>query len=228
MLASINVKINEDRYLLNSLTKACRLVNDHVRVRLPIHRDMLNMIIEQADKYFNDKGQNYLAVLYKAIFAAAYYRLLRVGEIAADSHPILVHDAHIATNKNKILFILRTSKTHTRASFPQSVKITGCKKINSRYCPFLILQNYIKQRKSALTKSEPFFTFQDRLLIPATHIRKVLRICLSRCGFRTDVYSVHSLCIGRASDLCRMGVPVSTIKKLGRWKSNSVYAYLRL
>ena len=36
VLASVKVILNEDKYLLNSLIKACRLKNDVMRVYLPI------------------------------------------------------------------------------------------------------------------------------------------------------------------------------------------------
>ena len=38
----------------------------------------------------------------------------------------------------------------------------------------------------------------------------------------------HGLRAGRAVDLLRMGVSFETIKKLGHWKSNIVYEYLRI
>lgn len=46
-------------------------------------------------------------------------------------------------------------------------------------------------------------------------------------GFDPEYYTGTSFHSGRASDLLRFGVPVDTIKKLGRWKSNAVYHYLK-
>ena len=45
VLADVGVVIQEDRYLLSSLTKACRLINDNVHVRLPIGKDMLYVLL---------------------------------------------------------------------------------------------------------------------------------------------------------------------------------------
>ena len=75
------------------------------------------------EKYFEDKGQIYLKILYKTLFSTAYYGLFRVGELTSGSHPVLVGDVHVSENKNKFLFLLRTSKTHWKDVKPQRVKI---------------------------------------------------------------------------------------------------------
>ena len=46
VLSDINIVVNEDKYLLQSLTKACKLQNDQVTIRLPIHKDMLNLVLK--------------------------------------------------------------------------------------------------------------------------------------------------------------------------------------
>ena len=40
-------------------------------------------------------------------------------------------------------------------------------------------------------------------------------------------YDMHSFWIGHANDLFKAGTTVEDIKKFGRWKSNSVYKYLK-
>ena len=40
-----NIKLNEDLFLLSSLTRACKLRKDRVHTRLPIQKDLLNLII---------------------------------------------------------------------------------------------------------------------------------------------------------------------------------------
>ena len=118
ILLENNIDINEDRFLLNSLIRACKLTNDKVRVRWPISQALLDVIIQEINTKYEDEGQAYLARLFKAIFASAYFGLLRIGEVASSgSHPILARDVQIATNKKKIMFILRSSKTHEKISF---------------------------------------------------------------------------------------------------------------
>ena len=98
VLRDDGIHISENRYLLQSLTKACKLQNDRVRTRLPIHKDLLNLLVKRVIKIHEDEGQSYLATLYGVMFAAAYYGLLRVGEITMGTHCVLAKDVHIADN----------------------------------------------------------------------------------------------------------------------------------
>ena len=86
VLKEDNIDISEDRYILNSLTKACRYTNCAVKIRLPIHRDLLHLILKQIDSIFNE--QPYLSILYKSILITGYYGLFRIGEITKGTHPI--------------------------------------------------------------------------------------------------------------------------------------------
>ena len=115
--------------LLGSLIKACRLTNDRITCRLPIRRNLLEMILFETNCIFTE--QPYLWHLYQAIFCLAYYGLMRIGEMM--KHPKLQGDSdhsvkngnfHIRTNKDKILVVLYTSKTHSKASLPQQIKIS--------------------------------------------------------------------------------------------------------
>ena len=61
------------------------------------------------------------------MFVSAYYGLLRIGKIALGLHVIKVTDVHVGVNKKKVLFVLRSSKTHVLGSKPQIVKIISNK-----------------------------------------------------------------------------------------------------
>ena len=119
--------VQKDSYLLTSLTKACQLQNDVVINRFPIHKGLLHLILNETEKLFNQ--QPYLEILYKALFISAYYGLLRAGEVTQGPHVILANNVHIGLNKDKILFILRTSKTHTAGSKPQMIKFNRIKAV---------------------------------------------------------------------------------------------------
>ena len=121
----VNVTVHEDTYLLGSLIKACRLKNDQIIHKLPIHHSMVQLIVSECIEYYEDLGQHYLATLYAAVFCSAYFGLLRIGEIAIGSHPILAINMHIGVNKKKILFVLTTSETHGRNKKPQMIKISA-------------------------------------------------------------------------------------------------------
>ena len=112
VLGDNDIKINQDQFLLSSLTRACKLKNDKIRQRLPIQKGLLILILRQIDEHFT--AQPFLATLYRALFSTAYFGLLRVSELTATSsqHVVLARDVHMASNKNKFMFVLRTSKMH--------------------------------------------------------------------------------------------------------------------
>ena len=107
-----------------------------------------------------------------------------------------------------------------------------CKEMNSlsqfmKYNPFKILSDYIEARPDARTDCKQFFVFLDNSPVKPENMRTTLKLLIQRCGIQPELYSSHSLRIGRCSDLMDLGLSVETIKKLGRWKSNTVFTYLR-
>ena len=114
------IVMNEDRLLLHSMLTACR---DMYRLHLPIQKLLLQSILEGTKHKFLSMDQPYLALLYQTIFCVSYYGLFRVGEVAVGNHPVRVTDVHLAENKPKWLFVLRSSKTHGHDSKAQTVKI---------------------------------------------------------------------------------------------------------
>ena len=218
-------ELNEDRFLLNSLTRACKLKNDFVKNRFPIRRMLLDVVLQETSKYFEQEGQVYLSCLYRAIFASAYYRLLRIGEVTSGDHPVLAKDVRVGENKEKLLFILRSSKTYEKSKKPQLVKISGAIKMK-KFCPFRFIQEFIAIRPCRKTNTEVFYIFRDRSPVRPHHARRILKLMLSIAGFKPQLYDTHSLRIRHCVDLLQMGISVETIKKLGRWKSNCIFTYL--
>ena len=117
--------------------------------------------------------------MYLSMFAAAYYGLLRVGELTTGTHPVRALDVHIADNKNKIMFILRTSKTHNKGDKPQIVKISSEQNSESRRvdhnCPFTLMRDFLAVRRSFRLRTEPFYIFKDRTPVTPSHMRKTLK-----------------------------------------------------
>ena len=228
---------NDDLILLSSLTKACRLINDRVYMRLPIHCSLLELILFEISRKFGS-NQLYLLRLYHAIFIMGYYGFFRIGELtvtAAADHTLRASNIHIAMNKEKILVVLYTSKTHGQGSFPQSIKITSNREdkskiyINRNFCPFTVLRKYIAIRGSYKDKvNEPFFVFRDGSPVKADMVRAILRTTLKLLGLDPANYGFHSLRAGRAGDLVRLGYSVPDVQKLGRWRSRAIFRYLKL
>ena len=226
------LELSEDKCLLGAITRACKLKNDQIIHKLPLSKKMFKSVIRQSNKLLGT--QPYLCRLYGAIFAAAYYGLLRIGEIASSPHAILAKNVQIGVNKPKILFVLISSKTHNPGDKPQQIKITSepltdrsKRESESDYCPFHLLAQYIRVRPLSRSEAEQFFVFSDNSPITPQHIRQHLANVLTALNLDPSYYSFHGWPAGRAQDLLNLGLSVETIKKIGRWRSNAVFTYLK-
>ena len=85
------------------------------------------MILFETQRIFHAKNQPYLDLLYKTIFSICYYGLMHIGEVTHSQHVLKAKDVHLAKNKDKLLLVLYSSKTHDEGSRPQKIKITSNK-----------------------------------------------------------------------------------------------------
>ena len=143
---------------------------------------------------------------------------------------------HIGANKKKILFVLRKSKTQWDNVPPELIKIKSTEVENHRqhnnnidiFCPYGLLKQYLSLRLKYWSDEEQFFVYRDRSPVKAARASQVLKKMIKACGIEAHHFSVHGLRSGRACDIFKLGVSVETIRKLGRWKSNAVYKYLKM
>ena len=234
--------------LLNTLTRSCKLKNDCLKVRLPIRRSLLELILLDIENRYNRNSlQPYLTALYQIAFLLAYYGLMRVGELACSPHVIKAKNLHICRRSNKLLILLYSSKTHGSESRPQEIRIKGSSALEvadknrtfclensarkselTKYCcPIETARRYAKLRPRRVRESEQFLIFRDGSEVRPHHLRDVLRVSLDNLNLDSKLYDTHSFRIGRATDLFNWGHSIDLIKHLGRWKSNAVYKYLR-
>ena len=219
---------NENAVILGSLTRACRVLNDIVTNRFPIRIGLLELILFEVERLW-DGQQPYLEILYKAMLILGYYGLLRIGELTKSNHVLKAKDIHVGINKQKILILLHTSKTHNTGSKPQEIKITSLNASARKrhFCPFQIMRQYMKVRGGYSSLSEQLFVFKSGVPLGPSHIHTILKKCLSNLNINSNNYNVHSLRIGMASDMYKRGFTIEQIKQAGRWKSNAVYKYLK-
>ena len=149
----------------------------------------------------------------------------------ADS--ILARDVHIATNKKKVMFVLRSSKTHAKSAPSQKIKISSSMSLGLKssrtlqlQCPYELIQQFTQVRGSYRTNLEPYFVFLDRCPVKPQQMGRFLKLMIKHAGFDETLYGTNFLCAGRTCDLYKLGLSVETIKKLGHWRSNAVFQYL--
>ena len=212
-----NIELNKHKVLLNSLTQACKLNNDRINMKLPVHRNLLSILITSIHKLYK-APQPYLICLYLVLLLTMYYGLFHIGEVTYSQHVVKARNVHIGQNKDKLLFILLTSKTHNEGSKPQIIKInrvaTQTKSENDNHmCPFRALKAYIKVRKHYIHDNEQFFIFRDKSPVLPSHLRNLLKELLILNGLNLLRYSVHGIRSGRAGDLLDMGLSVELSRR---------------
>ena len=216
MVSLVNCRWNDDKILLTSITRACKLRNDRVKCRFPIHISLLEQILFELERLSNG-AQPYLESLYKVIFILGYYGLLRVGELAQSKHVLKARDIHVGKNKPKILLSLHSSKTHGVSSHPQEIKITAvhnCYRHFARhFCPFKLIRHFLQIRGGYTNEQEQFFIFKDKSPVKPNHIRSMLRQLLSWLNLEAHLYDCHSMHARRASDMVMLGYTVEQVKK---------------
>ena len=213
----------DDSMLLHTLMCACKLVNNRVKTRLPIQIGLLEILLFELERLFNN--QWYLEIMYKCILIIGYYGLFRVGELALGDHTIKAKNVHLGQNKNKILITLYTSKTHGQESAPQEIKITG--QTRRHFCPFRLTHKFMNPAGGFTSDQEQFLSSATVSPVQPAHVRDTLSQLLSTLNLNPLLYNTHSLRSGRSCDLIKFGYSIEQVKKLGRWKSNAVYKYLK-
>ena len=238
VLVQDNYHWDDSKVLLNALVRSCKISNDIVKTRLPISGKLLDLILFEIERKYRAKKnmQPYLEILYKAMLLLMYYGMMRIGEVATGDHPIRATDIHIGKNKNKILVVLYTSKTHGLESPPHKIKISAGSSFRENqhreemkkfFCPFTVLRQFARVRGPYEEEDEPFFIFKDKSAVKPSHIRTILRSSLKQLGLDSKLYNTQSLKAGRTVDLAKFGYDLDRIRKIGRWKSNAVYSYLK-
>ena len=222
ILKADGYKWKDDMAQIGLLVRACKVVSDEVKTRLPINGGLLELILFELKRIL-DK-QPYLLTLYRAMLIIGYYGMFRIGELSAGPHVIKPFNVHIGKNKNKIMIILYSSKTHSKSSYPQKIKISGNSDNARHFCPFDLMHKYINARPQCLSREEQFFVFSDRSRVKLEHVRNIIRKLITNMGLQGHLYDTHSLRIGRSCDLLKKGHSIDEIKLL---IANAVYKYLR-
>lgn len=225
ILKSDGIDLQEDKNLFSSLLTTCKLRNKALHIRMPIRFKLLKAIIDHTDKNLNQSGQEYLGTLLKAMFATAYFGLLRVGEMVKSNHQIKMKNLHIGKNKRKLTLLLDSSKTHSQSDKPQKVTLPQVRQL-PQYCPVILMNNFLKIRDPG--RSKAIFVLRGGQPITAAIFRKWLRIILDSIGVLSLHYDTHSFRSGHCCDLRRLGYSLSAIKEAGRWASSVILVYLKL
>lgn len=155
---------------------------------------------------------------------------LRSGEFVAPAEGEFDPGRHLCftdvwvddTSKPSLLSVkIKQSKTDP---FCQGVTIV-MGRTDSQLCPVAVILAYMAMRGPG---DGPLFQFQDSRPLTRQRLIVELRKALTIAGFQPENFAGHSFRIGAATTAAACGIPIATIKALGRWKSEAYQLYIRL
>ena len=92
-------------------------------------------------------------------------------------------------------------------------------------CPVAAAMAYLTVRRDG---EDPLFKFADRQYLTKEHFIHRIRETLAALGLRSEDYAGHSFQIGTMTTAAQVGLEDSTIRTLGRWKSDTYLSYVQL
>lgn len=210
--------------MVKKLLEGCKRIRPRRDIRAPITGEILNKIcIVLPDICYS----LYETCLFKTAFLTAYYGLLRVSEIVFTSQiqadrPLQSSDVQIVESPLALVISIRVSKTN-QAGAPTVLRIPAAS--NPSLCCVRAVKHYLGIRPP---HARYFFCHASGAPLTRSQFSGILTKAILAIGLPTQLYSSHSFRIGRASDLAAKGVSSDIIKKLGRWRSDTVDKYIRL
>lgn len=225
------VQFTDRSFELKAIVRASKLENNKIYVRMPITKQILKGVLKQLAIRYDQ--QPYLQAMYRAMCVAAYYGMLRIGEITGGKHSLKAQ--HVIRTRQKIggkvvtgvRLYLRSSKTHGIGDYPQAVDIRADS--HDSIDPVTILGEFAAMRDEFGETIPEFFVFKDGTPVSALQYRRVLKEMLKNAGYQPGLYNAHSTRKGRAQDLFKLNWDIEAIKRQGRWSPSSlcIYNYLR-
>jgi len=168
----------------------------------------------------------------RMLWAAAslcFFGFFRSGEITIPNDRSFDTSCHLSAtdirvdnhcNPTMLRVRLKASKTDPfRVGVDVFVGLTG-----SPICPVTAVLEYMLMRGA---RPGPLFLFKDGKPLTRSRFVERVRDALDRAGVDSRPFSGHSFRSGAATTAAKRGMGESTIKMLGRWKSNAYQLYIK-
>ena len=187
-------------------------------------------ILQQLKAHWSVQPIDHTKIMLWAACTMAFFGFFRMGELtipsaAAFNPAIHLTPADVAIDKREnpslIQVQLKASKTdQLRRGVSIFIGKTG-----DNICPVAAISAYLAVRGA---DGGPFFRFPTGEPLTKENFTKHVRAALTSCGFNPALYAGHSFRIGAATTAAERGIEDSTIKALGRWKSDAFQAYIKI
>ncbi len=194
------------------MLKGCKSQGSSADLRVPITIQLLQKLCNCTWAVTANK---YEALLFKAMFAVAFFGLCRVSEIAitqdSPRHTVLLHN--VCPTQSGFVITLLSAKNNQNGP-PQYINLYP----NQVVCPVLALQEYLNVRKS---DSQQLFVHFGGQPVTDSNFRGVLQKCLQFLRVPSFNVKSHSFRIGGATYLHMLGYSDEVVRSAGRWGKNS-------
>ncbi len=195
------------------------------RVRLPITASLMRRIKAQLSL----RPTSFLKVLIWAACSVGFFGFLRAGEFLIPdgvqfdpSRHLSLADIVLDTSAPRWRFLVTIKASKTDQYFQGAQVVLGATEAD--LCPVAALLDYLSSRGDS---PGPLFVFSDGSPLHRSRFVQEVQRALSASGLTGLNFNSHSFRIGAATSAGAAGVPESTIKVLGRWKSLAYQQYIR-
>jgi site-specific recombinase XerD len=178
----------------------------------------------------DDLTVRFLAVRDGLLILVAFRALLR----GAEASNLLCDEIFLdEVGGQQCLFVaISARKNSTQRSLPRCKRTSGdvlvlCSDRVILLCPVAWYQGYVRLRTALGISSVAFFCSASGETLSPDLLRSRLKVALKRVGIDPSSYGGHSTRSGAATALVKKGVSIRVLKKLGGWKSDAVYVYVR-
>lgn len=193
--------------------------------RLPI----TPLVLRHIKQVLMQNPGDYNNILLWAACCLAFFAFLRAGEFTTNEKfdpevHLMPEDIELddCANPSVLKISIKKSKTdQTREGVSLYVGKTG-----NELCPVAALLPFLVIRNQK--GFGPLFITKDGSYLTRSLLVKMVKETLSVAGVDCSRYSGHSFRIGAATTALAKGVPETTIKTLGRWKSEAYKQYIRI
>jgi hypothetical protein len=178
-----------------------------------------------------DLKVRFLAVRDGLLILVAFRALLR----GAEASNLLSDEIFLDEVGGKTCLFLAISarKNNTQRSLPRCKRTSGvvlvlCADRVTILCPVAWYEGYNRLRAAlGIESSVSFFCSVSGESLSSDLLRSRLKLALESIGLDPKDYGGHSTRSGAATALVKKGVSIRVLKKLGGWKSDAVYVYVR-
>jgi len=184
--------------------------------RIPITLALLEDLLQAIPRVLQSPFQQ---ALYASLFATMFGAFLRISEVTASPHNVLLHQFALSAGSVDITFL--SFKHHKGHPITISLPATH----TATACPVKLITQYFLLRGN---EPGPAFCLENGRALEPSLFRNTLTAVSRAAGLNSLHLTSHSFRIGAATFAASRGYSSQQIQAMGRWKSDAFKRYIRI